>query len=232
MAMTRDSKNQVWNDHSELAAEWPIAFSFDNHNVRTILREDGVWFVAKDVCDVLEHSNSSAAVGRLQDDERGVSTIATTGGPQQMAVINESGLYELVLTSRKPQARAFRRWITREVLPSMRRIARGDPIADKPGQVTLSLEAPGRYTVTLIPGEPAEIQSMPLHIVSPGVRAVDLEILCLALRSIGSWWRRNETVRSMGAAVDHFDQDQLLLAVLNGDQLADHYLKTVRAAVN
>ena len=86
--------------------------------------------------------------------------------------------------------------------------------------------------MTLIPGEPAEIQSMPLHIVSPGVRAVDLEILCLALRSIGSWWRRNETVRSMGAAVDHFDQDQLLLAVLNGDQLADHYLKTVRAAVN
>ena len=133
--MTRDSENEVSNDSRGLSAEAAGEFSFNNYNVRTISREDGVWFVAKDVCDVLEHSNSRAAVGRLQDDERGVSTIDTPSGSQQMAVVNESGLYGLVLTSRKPQAKAFRRWITGEVLPSLRRIARGDPIADKPGQV-------------------------------------------------------------------------------------------------
>jgi len=79
------------------------------------------WFVAKDVCDILEHSNSRMALERLEYDEKGVSSIDTPGGIQAMQTVNEPGLYSLILGSRKPEAKAFKRWITHEVLPSIRK---------------------------------------------------------------------------------------------------------------
>lgn len=96
-------------------------FAFDSHAVRAIVRDGGPWFVAADVCAVLAHSNSRMAVERLDADEKGVSTIDTPGGHQEMTVINESGLYSLVLTSRKPEAKRFKKWITAEVLPAIRK---------------------------------------------------------------------------------------------------------------
>jgi prophage antirepressor-like protein len=79
------------------------------------------WFVLVDVCRVLEIGNSRMAADRLDDDERGVSSIDTLGGTQQVTVINESGLYSLILTSRKPVAKAFKKWVTSEVLPAIRK---------------------------------------------------------------------------------------------------------------
>lgn len=87
-----------------------------------VLEKDGEpWFVAADVCRALEHSNNRMALERLDDDEKGVSSIYTPGGPQETSVVNEPGLYALVLGSRKPEAKAFKRWITHEVIPSIRR---------------------------------------------------------------------------------------------------------------
>lgn len=77
--------------------------------------------MAADVCRILEHSNSRMAVERLDDDEKGVSSIYTPGGTQEMSIVSESGLYSLVLGSRKPEAKAFKRWITHEVIPSIRK---------------------------------------------------------------------------------------------------------------
>ena len=78
-------------------------------------------FVAKDVCAVLEHSNHRMAVSGLDADERGVSKVYTRGGEQQAVVISESGLYSLTVRSNKPQAKEFKRWITHEVLPTIRK---------------------------------------------------------------------------------------------------------------
>lgn len=88
-----------------------------------VIRDDEAepWFVAKDVCAALEIKNSRQALTRLDDDEKGVISNDTLGGAQQMATVNEAGLYTLVLSSKKPEAKAFRRWVTHEVIPTIRR---------------------------------------------------------------------------------------------------------------
>ena len=89
--------------------------------VRTLNLNGEPWFVAADVCTALELGHPSLTVERLDEDEKGISTIDTLGGKQRMAIINEPGLYSLVITSRKPEAKAFKRWITHEVIPAIRK---------------------------------------------------------------------------------------------------------------
>lgn len=96
-------------------------YNFDGQQIRAIVRDGEPWFFASDVCDVLSISNSRDATSRLDEDEKGVATADTLGGTQQVAVINESGLYSLILTSRKPEAKRFKKWVTSEVLPSIRK---------------------------------------------------------------------------------------------------------------
>lgn len=107
-----------------------IPFSFEQRRVRISDRDGQPWFVAQDICDVLEISNHRDAVGRLDDDERASVIVDTLGGPQNVGAINESGLYKLVLRSRKQAAKRFTKWITAEVLPSIRRTGQyGRPAA-------------------------------------------------------------------------------------------------------
>ena len=94
----------------------------ENTPVRVRVMNGQTWFVAKDVCKVLGISNHKDAVSRLDDDERwGVGITDPLGGTQRMSAVSESGLYHLVFQSRKPEARKFRRWVTMEVLPEIRR---------------------------------------------------------------------------------------------------------------
>jgi prophage antirepressor-like protein len=96
-------------------------FKFKSNQVRVILIEGQLWFVAKDVCEVLEVGNPSRALMRLDDDEKGITSSNTLGGGQNLSVISESGFYSLVLSSRKPQARPFKKWVTSQVLPTIHR---------------------------------------------------------------------------------------------------------------
>ena len=99
-----------------------LPFRFEQQEVRVIQDEGGdPWFVAKDVCQVLDVSNVTAAVEGLDEDEKGLGKAYTLGGPQDMVTISESGLYTLIIRSNKPQARPFRRWVTHEVLPAIRK---------------------------------------------------------------------------------------------------------------
>lgn len=95
-------------------------FDFNDAPIRTMLRDEQPWFVAADVCRVLDLSNPSMACEGLDDDEKGISTADTLGGSQKMLTISESGLYALVFKSRKPEAKTFRKWVTSEVLPALR----------------------------------------------------------------------------------------------------------------
>ena len=104
-----------------------VNFSFESHRVRVITDSHGEpWFVAADVCTALAITNPSGAVKRLDDDEK--MTLDTTeghsgqrGGAQALNVVSESGLYSLILTSRKAEAKRFKRWVTHEVLPAIRK---------------------------------------------------------------------------------------------------------------
>jgi len=96
-------------------------FHYADAEVRTVVEGDDIWFIAADVCRILEIQNAGRAAAELDDDEKGVRTAYTLGGPQAMAVVSEAGLYSLIFRSRKPEARAFRRWVTHEVLPAIRR---------------------------------------------------------------------------------------------------------------
>ncbi len=94
---------------------------YKDHPVRIVDRGGEPWFVAKDVCEVLEIARHQNATRYLDDDERGGCLINTPSGEQEMTVVSEAGLYSLVLRSRKPEAKAFKRWVTHEVLPSIRK---------------------------------------------------------------------------------------------------------------
>lgn len=97
-------------------------FNFGTHAVRVVTRNNQPWFVASDICEALGYSNASKAIGdHLDDDERSTITNSESrNGGGKLTIISESGLYALVLRSRKPEARKFAKWVTSEVLPSIR----------------------------------------------------------------------------------------------------------------
>lgn len=90
-------------------------------DVRIILQNDEPWFVAKDVCECLEISNSRQALSRLDTDEKADVILNDGSQNRKMNIVNEYGLYNVVLSSRKPEAKEFKRWITHEVLPAIRK---------------------------------------------------------------------------------------------------------------
>lgn len=97
------------------------SFTYQSSEVRTVQRNGEPWFVLRDVCEVLCIGSPHKVYERLDEDEKGRSQIPTPGGLQEMSVINESGLYAVILRSDKPEAKPFRKWVTTEVLPSIRK---------------------------------------------------------------------------------------------------------------
>ena len=102
-----ENEIQVWN--------------YESSEIRTVQINGEPWFVLSDVCKVLELSSPHKVAERLDGDEKGRNQIPTLGGVQEMTVVNESGLYAVILRSDKPQAKPFRKWVTSEVLPSIRK---------------------------------------------------------------------------------------------------------------
>ena len=101
-------------------------FNYGENAVRTVERDGEVWFVAKDICDILELTNPTEAIKSLDDDEKMTLRISDghsgqRGGAQFLNIISESGLYRLTFRSNKPEAKKFTKWVTSEVLPSIRR---------------------------------------------------------------------------------------------------------------
>jgi prophage antirepressor-like protein len=109
-----------------------VSFYFESHNIRVVERDGGdVWFVVKDLCDVLDIQNTTQAIESLDDDEKTILTSSqfanlSTKDVREMSnrglnIISESGLYSIIFQSRKPEAKKFRKWVTSEVLPTIRK---------------------------------------------------------------------------------------------------------------
>ncbi|WP_081109597.1 phage antirepressor KilAC domain-containing protein [Gluconobacter oxydans] len=143
-----------------------IPFSFEGAEVRVLDQAGEPWWVLTDVCKVLEITNAGNASARLDDDEKGIHTVDTLGGPQEMTIINESGLWSLVLTSRKAAAKRFKKWITAEVIPSIR----------KTGGYTISApETPEQLAMRALTGlqSVVEKQREQLALTAPKAAALD-----------------------------------------------------------
>lgn len=110
-------------------------YNYRDSVLRTIERDGELWWVLKDVCDVLGIKNSRDVVNRLDPDEKGVGQIDTLSGSQNMTIINEPGLYNVIMRSDKPEAKDFKRWVTHEVLPAIRRTGTYTAPAMTPAQL-------------------------------------------------------------------------------------------------
>ena len=98
-------------------------FQFGEQEIRVVVDEttnEPLW-VAKDICEVLQYKNVAGTLSKLDDDEKGIQNLYTPGGEQKMMCVNESGLYTLILRSNKPEAKKFKKWVTAEVLPTIRK---------------------------------------------------------------------------------------------------------------
>lgn len=107
-------------------------FAFEEHLVRVVIKDDEPWFIASDVCKCLGLSNPSKTVQNLDNDEKGVSSSYTLGGEQELLIVSEGGLYTIILRSRLATTpgsvpHRFRKWVTSEVLPQIRRTGRYQP---------------------------------------------------------------------------------------------------------
>lgn len=122
-------------------SELDFVFTYKNQKVRTIKKDGELWWVLADVCSILGLTTTSRVSNRLDDDEKGMSLIHTPGGKQEMLTINEPGLYSVLLRSDKPEAKPFKRWVTHEVLPNIRKTGQysipsatiKNPVCDVPG---------------------------------------------------------------------------------------------------
>lgn len=145
----------------------------EGSQLRVMDRDGEPWFVASDVCRCLELGNTAMAISRLDDDERGISSI-DTHGVQEFSIVSEAGLYSLVLGSRKPEAKAFKRWVTHDVLPSIRRT----------GGYTI----PRTYTEALRlaadQAERIEAQARQIELQAPAVAFVDRYVEAKATQPI------------------------------------------------
>lgn len=106
------------------AQSTPSVFNFGTHAVRIVVRDGEPWFVASDVAAALGYRDAQDAGRSLKPEQKGTQNVRTPGGEQRVTIINESGLYRLVLRSRKPEAEKFSDWVTGEVLPSIRKTGR------------------------------------------------------------------------------------------------------------
>lgn len=98
-----------------------IPFTYHDQPVRVVTIDGEPWFVLADLCKVLDLAKPSRVAMRIADDMKGAHLMSTPGGEQEMTIVSEAGMYEVVIRSDKPEAAAFRRWVTSEVLPSIRK---------------------------------------------------------------------------------------------------------------
>jgi len=199
-----------------------FCYNFDGWTIRAVTQGNEPWFVASDVADALTIGRTDDAVSRLDDDEKGAATIRTPGGNQKLTIINESGLYSLILTSRKPEAKRFKKWVTSEVLPSIRKTGgysqAAAPVIALPQDYIQALEsllaAKKSEQIAL---EQVQQQQAQLAIAAPKVAFVDRYVVATGLKGF------REVCKLLGANESRFREfltDNKIMYRLGGSMTA------------
>ncbi|MDE1905043.1 MAG: Bro-N domain-containing protein [Rhodospirillales bacterium] len=203
-------------------------YRFQGTLVRAFYLAGCTWFVGAEVCETLEIVNPRDALSRLEDDEKGVGIIDTAGGPQTINLINESAIYSLIFKSRKPQARAFRRWVTGEVLPQIRQTGAYAVQGHIEGNGSILLphpDKPARFIVMAAPGETPHIRRTAIGDALTEFTALDRQAMCYTLKQIEVWWNKVQTKASVRVPHDDgFAINKLDETIRNGSEMADHFL--------
>lgn len=183
-------------------------FNFESNQVRTLTLNDEPWFVAADVCKALNCQPEQTR--RLDDDEKGLHIVQTLGGQQEVIIINESGLYSLILTSRKPQAKTFKRWVTHEVLPAIRKT--GQYSLAPVNALRTTTHGWGRYAALM-----AELERLWNESPQPGSESKDLPLAMQGVPATATLLR-NQIWIDLVADLDKPDNSRLkwraLVAIL------------------
>lgn len=161
-----------------------VSFDFRDNTVRSVVIDNEPWFIAKDVCEVLELADVSKACSRLDEDEKLVRVLFVSGQNRDSLFINESGLYSLILTSRKPQAKEFKKWITSEVLPSIRKTGKYE-VQAKP-QFEVPTTFTGALRLALEQAEMLEKQTLLIEQQKPAVEFVERYVEAKSTKAISA----------------------------------------------
>lgn len=220
-------------------AENIIPFDFENNAVRLVIQNDEPWFVATDVCTILELANPRQVVSRLDEDERDdVHIVDAIGRKQEMNVVSESGLYALIFTSRKPQAKRFRKWVTDEVLPSIRKTGGYlTPKASEKMQLSYRLMGLQQHSWKLIKAIKAETNKETRHFLYGQLQAITAEMNMLPppLEEMGSvapdvppvvtqFWAVYDALAAVGVEVNHTSRpDTIAVNLIEIEQAARQY---------
>lgn len=173
----------------------PQAFTFNasNQQVRTVIIDGQPYFVAKDVCNVLGHTNPSVAIQMLDDDERAKQCLGRQG---ETWVVNESGLYHLIFQSRKAEAKVFRKWVTSEVLPALRKTGRYEVCKAQPMRWSQRYVRPTSWLD--LRNEPYETKML----YGGSVRVIVNEDV--------EWYSMGDVLRALGVATSAFQSAAML----------------------
>ena len=180
---------------NEAGIQLPLAFTFNasNQQVRTVIIDGQPYFVAKDVCDVLGHTNPSVAIQMLDDDERAKQCLGRQG---ETWVVNESGLYHLIFQSRKAEAKVFRKWVTSEVLPALRKTGRYEVCKAQPMRWSQRYVRPTSWLD--LRNEPYETKML----YGGSVRVIVNEDV--------EWYSMGDVLRALGVATSAFQSAAML----------------------
>lgn len=188
---------------------------FQNKSLRTVIRDGKPWIVAQDICDALGLEDTTSMLRKLQPSERDLAMITTPRGPRSMAIVNESGVYLLAFNSEKPEAVAFRLWVTDDLLPALRR---GEDVR-QPNTI------PPYGHVSIYDLEEG---SWVRHFYSPEVDA-----LALSTALVGALWRKRCLLEGTSDARKESNTDyQLGMAIRQSEQIAQSAMRTKRELID
>ena len=201
---------------STQTASLPVEFTFEDHALRTIIKDDQPWFIATDVCKVLDIKDTSQAIDRLDDDEKGACLIRTLGGPQNLRTVNESGLFTLILRSDKPNAKKFRRKVTHEILPAIRKTGRYENPKNPEG-------SDSAYDQTVIDSQ--SLNEAPGMVLACALMTISANYFKFV--HLGPDAEPLEITKRANIVPDESDKaiSRLHQAVLHGDHLATQFLR-------
>ena len=203
------------NEEARIQPHITMEATFRSSSLRSIMLDGKPWFLAQDICEALELSDPTTMLRKLHPSEKRKASVVTVKGPRSMAIVNESGVYLLAFNSTKPEAVAFRMWVTDELLPALRRGAEVQSPQTRPPVEHLSLQdlEDGTYV---------------RHFYSPEVDA-----LAIATALLGPLWRRYRLLDGMDSLSEHSNVSfQLGEAIQLAEHIAVSAMRTKRELID